>query len=188
MSGDKLKEAAVDADVTKAEEQDVVPSVLRWNANPHGTQFPVGINAPTANGILARVLAGLGASAANHVVVEFFHELPQEIHAAAYGHRGNDITSKGLYHGDTVYIVHVTESEEKGVVPSGLRRSVRANAANISGSIDAPTADVITASLFVNLGATTANHKVVESFGQLPQQVQDDARAQGGNEMTTKGL
>ncbi len=49
--------------------------------------------------------------------------------------------------------------------------------AEFSGGIETPAADAIAARLIASLGATT-NHKAVDTFFDLPQEVQADASTQ----------
>jgi len=72
--------------------------------------------------------------------------------------------------------------------PSVLSRCANAaDVPDVSFGIDAPAADALTASLLVDLGATATNHVAVESFHELPEQVQADACAQEADENTANG-
>ena len=81
------------------------PSVLRASKRAHEVEFPGGFDAPTANRITAGLFANLGASATNHVVVESFYKLPEQVQAYAHAQGNNENTNKGLYHGGTDDVV-----------------------------------------------------------------------------------
>ena len=111
--------------------QQATPSVLRKSKRAHAVEFPGGIDAPTANRITAGLFANLGASATNHVVVESFHKLPEQVQAYAHAQGNNENTNKDLYHGgidDVVSGNHkpTGDSEEtvfqETVVHKGMRK------------------------------------------------------------------
>ena len=77
--------------------------------------------------------------------------------------------------------------KDDGETPSALRRSPDANAERIPFGVDAPTANTVVARLFSALGTSLPN-TVVDSFHELPDEVQAEARAQGGDAKTTKGV
>lgn len=72
------------------------------------------------------------------------------------------------------------------IPPSVLSRTFNVKPGNLSSGIDAVTADSALSSIFSALGFTPA-FNAVETFEQLPEQVQADARAQGSDENSTKG-
>jgi len=76
---------------------------------------------------------------------------------------------------------------DEGDTPSVLRKSGAPSVAEFPGGIKAPAAEAIAARLIRALGAAT-KHKAVDTFFDLPQEVQADARAQGSDEKTTKGV
>ena len=77
--------------------------------------------------------------------------------------------------------------KDDGETPSALRRSPDANAERIPFGVDAPTANTVVSRLFSALGTSLPN-TVVDSFHELPDEVQAEARAQGGDAKTTKGV
>ena len=59
------------------------PSIFSRSLASNVDEFPLGIEPPLADARTARLLVNLGTSATNHVVVEAFHELPEQVQAKA---------------------------------------------------------------------------------------------------------